>query len=92
MKGEPTREKSADNASVEAMDANDEENEQFWVDDEVADDHKSSEDEDDSHSENRYDRFSTSDEKDNTDKIKVEPEDNDQPKRDTDKPQIAKGD
>lgn len=91
VKGEPG-EKSAENASVEAMDANDEENDNFLVDDEVASDHKSSEDEDDSHSENRYDRFSTSDVKDITDKIKVETEDNDQPKRDADKQTNAKSD
>lgn len=76
------------------MDDNDEENENFWVDDEiVGDDHKSSEDEDDSHSENRYDRFSTSDGKDITDKIKIESEDDQlNNKKDADKRQNVKKD
>lgn len=61
------------------------ENEQFSADDEVTgDSYKLSGNEDDSHSEIRYDRFSTSDEKDYTDKIKVEPVDDNQPMKDTD--------
>lgn len=90
--GGTSQEKTAENATVETMDDGNDESEQFWVDDEVTgDDHKSSEDEDDSHSGNRYDRFSTSDEKD-TDKVKIEPGNDDETKRDHEKQPSAKGD
>lgn len=48
--------------------------EKFWADEDTAEGHKTSEDEEDSHSGNRYDRFGHSDEKETVEKLKTNTE------------------